>query len=40
MVLTKWMKFMDIRYHMTLGMATTLISPVLAGMMPTGDPNL
>lgn len=40
MVLAKWMKYMDIRYLMTLGMVTTLISPVPASLMPADDPNL
>lgn len=40
MVLAKWMKYMDIRYLMTLGMVTTLISPIPASLMPAEDPNL
>jgi predicted MFS family arabinose efflux permease len=40
MVLAKWMKYMDIRYLMTLGMVVTLIAPVPASLMPSEDPNL
>jgi hypothetical protein len=39
MVLAKWMKYMDIRYLVTLGMVITLISPVSADLMPAEDPN-
>lgn len=40
MVLARWMKHIDIRYLMTLGMIITLISPVPASLMPADDPNL
>ena len=40
MVLAKWMKYMDIRYLMTVGMVITLISPIPASLMPAEDPNL
>ncbi|KZM27430.1 uncharacterized protein EKO05_0010716 [Ascochyta rabiei] len=39
MVLAKWMKYMDIRYLMSLGMVTTLISPIPASLMPAEDPS-
>lgn len=40
MILAKWMKYMDIRYLMTLGMVITLISPIPASLMSAEDPNL
>jgi predicted MFS family arabinose efflux permease len=40
MVLAKWMKYMNIRYLMTLGMVITLISPIPASLLPEEDPNL
>ncbi|KAJ4358456.1 uncharacterized protein N0V89_003039 [Didymosphaeria variabile] len=39
MVLAKWMKKMNVRYLMTLGMVLTAASPVPASLMPAEDPN-
>ncbi|THX43992.1 hypothetical protein D6D10_00791 [Aureobasidium pullulans] len=39
MVLAKWMKYMNTRYLMLLGMLITTLSPIPASLMPAEDPN-